>query len=102
MKPNGEKTKGHRRSPARRSRKRHITAAEAKRRAARYLAIKMFKGLTVLDGEDVRYNIYSVRGKETWLIQQPSSFPESQPTQVVVVCKRSGRILYAGSASDEG
>jgi hypothetical protein len=92
----------NRTKPVKGNRKRLITAAEAKRRAARYLASKMFEGLTVLDGESVRCNIYGVREKETWLIKQPSPFPEPRPSQVVVVCKRTGRILYDGLAGDEG
>ena len=102
MKPNAKKANPVRPGVQRGIRKRFITAAEAKRRAARYLANKMFKALTVLDGEHVRCNIYNVSVKGTWLIQQSSSFPEPRPTQIVVVCKRSGRILYDGSASDEG
>jgi hypothetical protein len=102
MKPNAKKAKRVRRPRPQGTRKRHITAGEAKRRAARYLANKALKGLSVLDGERARCNIYGVKEKETWLIQQPSFFPEPRPTQVVVVCKRTGRILYDGSAGDEG
>jgi hypothetical protein len=102
MKPEAKKAKRVRRPRAQGTRKRHITSAEAKRRAARYLANKALKGLTVVDGEHAPCNIYGVSERETWVIQKPSFFPEPRPTQVVVVCKRTGRILYDGSAGDEG
>ena len=65
---------------------------------------EMFAGAPVRDGDAVRWHAYNVRRNDVWLV-----FPriESDPARigsshVVVVCKRSGRILHVGSADDEG
>src|SRR5881397_3335611 len=68
MKPPARKSKVPRRPHALGARERHVTAAEAKRLAARYLANKTFKSLTVLDGESLRWNIFNVRRRNTWLV----------------------------------
>ena len=89
--------------PARR-RKRWITPAQARQLAARHVMPAMFDGATVRDSEEVRWGLYGVRRKDVWVV-----FPQIErvssgfrPSTVVVVCKRTGRVLYAGSAMDEG
>jgi hypothetical protein len=64
----------------------------------------MFDGAQVQDGAEVRWSLYNVRSEDVWVVfpqaeRAPSGFG---PSTVVVVCKRTGRILYAGSAMDEG
>ena len=65
----------------------------------------MFDGVPVRDGMKVRPGLYNyhVPRKDVWVV-----FPKIQhesvlgSSTVVVVCKRTGRVLYAGSANDEG
>jgi hypothetical protein len=65
----------------------------------------MFKGARVRDGAKVRLGIY-VRGDYTasdvWVVyKNPEGFG-LKSSDVVLVSKRTGRVLYEGSASDEG
>ena len=82
-----------------------ITRAEARRRAARHVLNRIFKGSTVLAGEDARLRLY-FRGrwtaKDVWVVYQNCRGMGFQSSDVVVVCKRTGRVLYEGSANDEG
>jgi hypothetical protein len=88
------------RQGARRSR--FITKAEARRRAARRVLKRLFKGATVQDGAKAVLNVYGVRRKDTWVV---SKIPRSlgfRASEVLVICKRTGRVLYDGPANDEG
>ena len=66
---------------------------------------RMFEDAPVKDGTEVRWNIYNVPLKNAWVV-----FPTSEPDQtmrlrssrVVVVSKRTGRVLYDGPAGDDG
>ena len=82
-----------------------ITRAEARRRAERHVLIRMFKGAMVRDGAKVRLGIY-IRGDWTkeavWVVYKDSRDLALKPSGVVFVCKRTGRVLYEGSAHDEG
>jgi hypothetical protein len=84
-----------------------ITKAEARRRAARHLQ-GLLKGATVRDGKMARLAGYefprSMTGKEVWLVYASLALPVIQlrSSQIVAVCKRTGRVLYEGSAHDEG
>ena len=65
---------------------------------------QMFAGARVRDGDAVSWHAYNVRRKDVWLVfprvdRDPGLIASSQ---VVIVCKRTGRVLYVGSAGDEG
>lgn len=80
-----------------------ITRAEARRQAERHVLRWMFKGATVRDGAEARSQIYNVRREDTWVVyKNPRDMTLLRSSEVVVVCKRTGRVLYEGSACDEG
>jgi hypothetical protein len=85
-----------------RSRKRFITAAEARRRAIRYVLNRIFKGAAVRDGAKMRWHIFNLRREDVWLVYKNCHDMLLRSSDVVVVCKRAGRILHEGSANDEG
>ena len=85
------------RRPKLRSGKAHfITRAEARRRAERHVLNQMFKGATVRDGAEVGGNIYNVRREDTWVVYKNPRVSAFRSSDVVVVCKRTGRVLYEG------
>ncbi len=57
------------------------------------------------DGAAVRLGIY-LRGdwssKGVWVAQKNSEDTALKSSDVVLVCKRTGRVLYEGLAKDEG
>ena len=81
-----------------------ITPAEARRRAERHVLNRMFKGAIVRDGAAVRLGVYSGgnRTEVFWVVYKNSDEAVLKPSEVVLVCKRTGRVLYEGSAGDEG
>ena len=82
-----------------------ITRAEARRRAERHVLNRMFKGATVRAGEDVRLGIYFRGGwtaKDVWVVYKNPEEIALKSAEVVLVSKRTGRVLYEGSAGDEG
>ena len=84
---------------------RFITSAEARRRAERHVINQMFKGATVRDGAEVRLGIYTRSnwtGKDVWVVYKNAGENALKSSEVVLVCKRTGRVLYEGSAYDEG
>lgn len=68
----------------------------------------MFKGATVRDGKTARWAAYChsprLANEEAWLVHVNLGLPttELKSSHVIAVCKRTGRILYEGSAHDEG
>jgi len=92
--------------PNRRSGNRQfITRAEARRRAERHVLNRMFKGATVRDGAEAKLCIY-IRGdwsvKDAWVVYKNPKEIALKSADVILVCKRTGRVLYEGSAGDEG
>lgn len=93
-----------------RGKRRFITRAEARRRAERHVFNRMFKGATVRDGAEVRlcldYNpgpAFNWSSKDTWVVYKNVDQPWAlKSSSVVLVCKRTGRVVYEGSAGDEG
>lgn len=83
-------------------RKRRITAAEARRRAGQHVLKRLFQGATVRDGSEVGGNLYSVRREDTWVVYLNLRGGALRSSDVVVVCKRTGKVLAEGSAHDEG
>jgi hypothetical protein len=85
-----------------------ITPDEARHLAAQHVAKRMFETATVLDGADARLGI-GVPGayprKDVWVVyksENPGDAPGLKSSDIVIVCKRTGRVLYEGSAGDEG
>jgi hypothetical protein len=95
-----------RKSPLRRLNRKHITPAEARRRAVRHVLNRMFKGAKVADGAEVRLGIYpggNWKSAEVWIVyKNPDDSMALKSSDIVVVSKRTGRVLYEGSAGDEG
>jgi hypothetical protein len=82
-----------------------ITSAEARRRAERHVLDWMFRGATVRDGANARLRIYN-RGdwsaNNVWVVYKNPKEIALKSAEVILVCKRTGRVLYEGSAGDEG
>jgi hypothetical protein len=88
-----------------RRRKRFIAAAKARRLATRYVLNRMFRGAPVQDGAKAPWYAHNVRREDVWLVYKNCPVMQQmllRSSDVVVVCKRTGRILYEGSANDEG
>ena len=79
-----------------------ITQAEARRRAARHVLNWKFKGALVRDGATAGHNPYNVRRENTWVVYLKLPVTGLRSSEIIVVCKRTGRVLYEGSAHDEG
>jgi len=95
-------SKSARRVNARKSKAPFITRAEARRLAARHVLNRIFKGAAVRDGVESCAKIYNVRQEDTWVVYKNSDDIAFKSSAVVIMCKRTGRVLYEGSANDEG
>jgi hypothetical protein len=62
----------------------------------------MFKGATVRDGEISGLTLYNVRREDNWVVYKKRPSTGLRSSEIIVVCKRTGRVLYEGSACDEG
>ena len=95
-----------RKLPPRPTARKSITPAEARRRAERHVLNRLFKGARVADGAGVRLNIYHRahwKPDQVWVVYKNSDAPMTlRSSDIIVVSKRTGRILYEGSAGDEG
>ena len=93
------------RRPKPRSKIKFITRAEARRRAERYIFDRMFGGAEVRDGAKAKFCIYN-RGdwspENVWVVYKNPKEIALKSADVILVCKRTGRVLYEGSAGDEG
>lgn len=82
-----------------------ITRTEARRRAERHVLDRMFKGATVQDGATAKLCIYN-RGdwsaNDVWVVYKIPKDIALKSADVILVCKRTGRVVYEGSACDEG
>jgi hypothetical protein len=87
------------------TKKKAITVLQARRLAAKHVMARMFGKAPVRDGEKTESGIYFVKTNQVWLVF-PDSYRDEpvrlRSSDVVVVCKRTGRILYDGLAGDEG
>ena len=83
-----------------------ITPAEARRRAERHVLNRLFKRARVADGAGVRLNIYHRahwKPDQVWVVYKNSDAPMAlRSSDIIVVSKRTGRVLHEGSAGDEG
>jgi hypothetical protein len=86
-----------------------ISLEEARRLACRHLLLLPLSDVPVEDGVTVIWRRHMVRGQEfdpsnAWIVFLPFDRPLFVlcSSEVVVVCKHTGRILYHGSLNDEG
>ena len=95
-----------RKDTLRRHPRRPITPAEARRRAARHVAERMFKGARVADGAKVNLCIYNQGGwkhSDVWVVyKNADNAALLTSADIIAVSKRTGRVVYEGSAGDEG
>jgi len=95
--------RGRKKPVASKRRKRHVSAAEARRRAIRHVVRQMFGGAKVADGKHARMSTYNLPAVDAWVVFKNSrELLALRSSEVVVVCKRTGRVLYEGPANDEG
>jgi hypothetical protein len=78
-----------------------ITRGEARRRAERYVFNRMFKGATVQDIAESSGCFYNPPN-DAWVVYKKPQALGFRSSEVVLVCKHTGRVLYEGSAHDEG
>ena len=63
----------------------------------------MFGGAKVADGKHARMEVYNLPAVDAWVVFKNSrELLALRSSEVVVVCKRTGRVLYEGPANDEG
>jgi len=83
-----------------------ISQAAALRSAARHVVNRLFNCAKVVDGAGVRLSIYGHGNRkpdQVWVVfKNPDARMELRSSEIIVVSKRSGRVLYEGSAGDEG
>ena len=79
-----------------------ITRAEARRRAERHVWNRMFGGARVRVGAAANVLYYNQGASDLWVVYKNPKDITIRSAEVVVVCKRTGRVLYEGSAGDEG
>lgn len=82
-----------------------IDAAAAAAAAHDHLASILAAELKVVDGQEAHVNIYglAVALNECWVVYVPRPFTGLlRSSEVVVVEKQSGAVIYHGSAFDEG
>ena len=60
------------------------------------------KSPRVLDGADAKVRAYNVQTADTWIIYRHNPELSIRSSDVVVISKRTGRVIYDGSAHDEG
>jgi hypothetical protein len=56
----------------------------------------------VVDGSDAVVRAFNVRTDDAWVVfkHNPGNFLQS--SQIIVISKRTGQVIYDGSAQDEG
>lgn len=85
-----------------------VSPSEARRRAGDFLIRSLLRGAKVKDGATARwspsYGYKPLNPSKVWLVflQQRGNEISLRSSEVVAVCKRTGRVLYHGSANDEG
>ena len=83
-----------------------ITRAEARRRAEQHVLNRLFKGAKVRDGAEVRLGIYpsgNWKAAEVWIVYKNTDDSMAlKSSDIIVVSKRTGRVLYDGPSGDEG
>ena len=96
-------TKPKRKPPIARSRP--VTAAQARRIAARFDSARRFAGATVQPSAVGTYGTGTTRRDAVWLVfPNPAGGDACRlgPSEVITVNQRTGRVLYAGQSHDEG
>ncbi|MGH7939817.1 MAG: hypothetical protein ACREFR_01940 [Limisphaerales bacterium] len=65
----------------------------------------MFNEAKVPDGAEAGPRIHlpvAAEPKDLWIFKNRGDSPGLGSSEIVIVCKRTGRVLYEGSAGDEG
>ena len=78
-----------------------ITRAEARRIAERHVLRRVFGRASVREGEEAPGR-HLGRREDTWVVYKKTPELMLCSSEIVVVCKRTGKVLYEGSANDEG
>ena len=85
-----------------------ISRTESLRQAGKFLIRSLLHGAKVKDGAATRwspsYGSKSFNPSKVWVVflQQRGDEISLRSSEVIAVCKRTGRVLYHGSANDEG
>ena len=90
---------------AARPRPRPITAAQARRIAARFDAARRFAGAAVQPAAGGTYSTGTTRRDAVWLVfPNPAGGDACRfgPSEVIAVNQRTGRVTFAGQSHDEG
>jgi hypothetical protein len=60
--------------------------------------------LRVVDGKDAHVNVYGLRVplEDCWVVYVPLPTPMLRSSEIILVRKGSGEVVYHGSANDEG
>jgi hypothetical protein len=60
--------------------------------------------LYVVDGKDAHVNVYGLRVPlgDCWVVYVPLPTLMLRSSEIIVVAKESGEVVYHGSANDEG
>lgn len=85
-------------------RKKAVSATQARRLAARHVMARMFADVPVRDGADVK-RLYRLWREDVWIVfpnREDEHISTLCASRVIVVSKRTGRVLFEGDANDEG
>jgi hypothetical protein len=88
------KTKPTKRRP------RRLTAAQARRIAARYELARRFSGATVKRAADVSGYYCPADRADVWFVYPNSAGMHLGPDEIIAVCARTGRVLGAGRVGE--
>jgi hypothetical protein len=75
---------------------RPLTAAQARRIAARYEMARRFSGATVKRAADVSGYYCPARRADVWFVYPNSAGMHLGPDEIIAVCARTGRVLGVG------
>ena len=83
--------------------RRPLTKAQARSRAIRHAARRMFAGAKVVDGKRAGLAVYGLPREGVWIVFKESrGVPALRSAEITAICQRTGRILYDGPVNDEG
>ncbi|MEI6862672.1 MAG: hypothetical protein WCL04_10530, partial [Verrucomicrobiota bacterium] len=85
---------------------RQVTADEARRIAVWASSDRSFATGEVRDGAEANVRAYAIDKDDCWVVYRSFDYDDDvirlQSSWVALVCKRTGRLVYVGSAHDEG
>lgn len=87
--------------PLRRSKK--LSRHQALSRAKAHICHELLgKSPRIVDSRYAEVRAYNVDTKNAWVIYKVSKEIAFKSSEVIVVCKRTGKVIYEGAAGDEG